>query len=118
MFIPIEPAFGLAIQKDSALYNEAFERNIIIVSPTTLPATLSTIENVWKQEYQNQNAMRIARRGALLYEKFVGFVENMEALGKRIRQASDAYEEAIKQLPNGAGTLTRLTAKPETQACQ
>ncbi len=111
MFIPIEPAFGLAIQKDSALYNEAFERNIIIVSPTTLLATLSTIENVWKQEYQNQNAMRIARRGALLYEKFVGFVENMEALGMRIRQASDAYEDAFKQLSTGSGNLIGQTEK-------
>jgi DNA recombination protein RmuC len=75
MFIPVEPAFGLAMQYDANLYNEAFEKNIIIVSPTTLLATLSTIENVWKQEYQNRNAMEIARRGGLLYDKFSGFVD-------------------------------------------
>lgn len=111
MFIPVEPAFGLAMQQDHALYNEAFEKNIIIVSPTTLLATLSTIENVWKQEYQNQNAMEIARRGALLYDKFAGFVENMEKLGQRIRQTSQSYEAAFKQLSSGAGNLIGQTEK-------
>lgn len=105
MFIPVEPAFGLAMQNDPALYNEAFEKNIIIVSPTTLLATLSTIENVWKQEYQNQNAMEIARRGGLLYDKFAGFVENMEQIGKRLQQTGQAYDSAMKQLSEGSGNL-------------
>lgn len=111
LFIPIEPAFGLAMQNDPDLYNEAFERNIIIVSPTTLLATLATIENVWKQEYQNRNAMEIARRGGLLYDKFVGFVENLEDIGKRIRQTSDSYESAMKQLSTGAGNLVGQAEK-------
>lgn len=111
MFIPVEPAFGLAMQNDPDLYNEAFEKNIIIVSPTTLLATLSTIENVWKQEYQNQNAMEIAKRGGLLYDKFVGFVENLEDVGKRIRQTNESYESAMKQLSTGAGNLVGQAEK-------
>lgn len=111
LFIPIEPAFGLAMQNDPDLYNEAFEKNIIIVSPTTLLATLATIENVWKQEYQNRNAMEIAKRGGLLYDKFVGFVDNLEDVGKRIRQTSDSYESAMKQLSTGAGNLVGQAEK-------
>lgn len=105
MFIPIEPAFGAAMQKDPELYNEAFEQNIIIVSPTTLLATLATIENVWKQEYQNRNAMEIAKRGGLLYDKFVGFVDNLEQVGMRIRQTQDSWNSAMNQLSKGAGNL-------------
>lgn len=111
LFIPIEPAFGLAMQNDPDLYNEAFEKNIIIVSPTTLLATLATIENVWKQEYQNRNAMEIAKRGGLLYDKFVGFVENLEDVGKRIRQTNESYESAMKQLSTGAGNLVGQAEK-------
>jgi DNA recombination protein RmuC len=111
LFIPIEPAFGLAMQNDPDLYNEAFEKNIIIVSPTALLATLATIENVWKQEYQNRNAMEIAKRGGLLYDKFVGFVDNMEDVGKRIRQTSDSYESSMKQLSTGAGNLVGQAEK-------
>ncbi|MCC5941086.1 MAG: DNA recombination protein RmuC [Balneolaceae bacterium] len=111
MFIPIEPAFSIAMQNDPELYNEAFERNIIIVSPTTLLATLATIENVWKQEYQNRNAMDIARRGGLLYDKFVGFVENLKDVGKRIRQTEQAYDSAMSQLSEGAGNLVGQAEK-------
>jgi len=111
MFIPIEPAFGVAMQNSPDLYNEAFEKNIIIVSPTTLLATLSTIENVWKQEYQNRNAMEIAKRGGLLYDKFVGFVDNLEDVGKRIRQTNESYESAMKQLSTGAGNLVGQAEK-------
>ena len=111
MFIPIEPAFSVAMQNDPDLYNEAFERNIIIVSPTTLLATLATIENVWKQEYQNRNAMEIARRGGLLYDKFVGFVDNLKDVGKRIRQTEQAYDSAMNQLSEGAGNLVGQAEK-------
>ncbi|MCC5906762.1 MAG: DNA recombination protein RmuC [Balneolaceae bacterium] len=111
MFIPIEPAFGVAMQGDPELYNEAFENNIIIVSPTTLLATLATIENVWKQEYQNRNAMEIARRGGLLYDKFAGFVENLEQLGKRIKQTRQSYDAAMKQLSEGSGNLVGQAEK-------
>jgi DNA recombination protein RmuC len=111
MFILIEPAFGIAMQNDPELYNEAFEKNIIIVSPTTLLATLATIENVWKQEYQNRNAMEIARRGGLLYDKFTGFVENLEQLGKRIQQTRQSYNSAMKQLSEGSGNLVGQAEK-------
>jgi DNA recombination protein RmuC len=111
MFIPVEPAFSLAMQHDPDLYNEAFEKNIIIVSPTTLLATLATIENVWKQEYQNRNAMEIARRGGLLYDKFAGFVENLEQLGKRIKQTRQSYDSAMNQLSEGSGNLVGQAEK-------
>lgn len=107
LFIPIEPAFGLAMQNDPDLYNEAFDMNIIIVSPTTLLATLATIENVWKQEYQNKNAMEIAVRGGALYDKFVLFVESMKDIGNRIQQTQNSYDEAMSRLSVGSGNLVR-----------
>lgn len=107
MFIPIEPAFGLAMQHDPELYNEAFDKNIIIVSPTTLLATLATIENVWKQEYQNKNAMEIASRGGALYDKFVLFVESLKEIGTRINQTQKSYDEAMNRLSDGSGNLVR-----------
>ena len=107
LFIPIEPAFGLAMQNDPDLYNEAFDKNIIIVSPTTLLATLATIENVWKQEYQNKNAMEIAARGGALYDKFVLFVESMKDIGNRIQQTQNSYDEAMSRLSIGSGNLVR-----------
>lgn len=107
MFIPIESAFGIALQNNPDLYNEAFERNIIIVSPTTLLATLATIDNVWKQEYQNENAMEIAARGGALYDKFVLFAESMEEIGQRIQQTQNSYDSAMNRLSKGAGNLVR-----------
>lgn len=105
LFIPIEPAFGLALQQDSSLYYEAFDRNIVIVSPSTLLATLATIDSVWKQEYQNKNAMEIAKRGGLLYDKFVGFIESLEDIGKRIEQTQASYDQAMTRLKTGSGHL-------------
>jgi len=107
MFIPIESAFGIALQQDTELYYEAFEKNIVIVSPSTLLATLATIDSVWKQEYQNKNAMEIAERGGALYDKFVLFVESMQDIGMRIRQTQESYEEAMNRLKKGRGSLTR-----------
>ncbi|MEQ8525846.1 DNA recombination protein RmuC [Gracilimonas sp.] len=107
LFIPIEPAFGAALQFDSNLYYEAFDQNIVIVSPSTLLATLATIDSVWKQEYQNKNAMEIAKRGGALYDKFVLFVESMNDIGQRIRQTQDSYDEAMGRLSTGAGNLVR-----------
>jgi DNA recombination protein RmuC len=107
LFIPIEPAFGLAMQNAPEIYNEAFDKNIIIVSPTTLLATLATIQNVWKQEYQNQNALEIAKRGGALYDKFVLFVESLTKIGDRIRQTRESYDEAIGRLSGGSGNLVR-----------
>ncbi|MFN1834129.1 DNA recombination protein RmuC [Balneola sp. MJW-20] len=107
LFIPIEPAFGIALQTDPQLYQDAFDRNIVIVSPSTLLATLATIDSVWKQEYQNKNAMEIADRGGKLYDKFVSFVESMNDIGQRIRQTQDSYDEAMGRLSTGAGNLVR-----------
>lgn len=107
LFIPIEPAFGAALQYDSDLYYQAFDKNIVIVSPSTLLATLATIDSVWKQEYQNKNAMEIAKRGGALYDKFVLFVESMNDIGQRIRQTQDSYDEAMGRLSTGAGNLVR-----------
>lgn len=107
MFIPVEPAFAAALQTDNDLFNEAFDRNIIIVSPTTLLATLATIENVWKQEYQNKNAMEIATRGGRLYDKFVDFVKDMTGIGQRIDQTQKSYEDAMNKLTSGTGNLVR-----------
>ncbi len=111
LFIPIESAFGVALQNDSNLYYEAFERNIVIVSPSTLLATLATIDSVWKQEYQNKNALEIAQRGGALYDKFVGFVESMEDVGQRIRQTQDSYDTAMNRLQTGSGNLVGQAEK-------
>lgn len=111
MFVPIESAFGLALQQDNSLYYEAFDQNIVIVSPSTLLATLATIDSVWKQEYQNKNAMEIAERGGALYDKFVLFVESMQDIGQRIRQTQDSYEQAMSRLKDGRGNLVGQVEK-------
>jgi len=105
LFIPIEPALGLAIQNDSSLFNSAFEKNIIIVSPSTLLATLRTISSIWKQEYQNRNAMEIARQSGDLYDKFVGFVQDLSDLGTKIAAVRDTYDKAMNKLATGKGNL-------------
>ena len=105
MFIPIEPAFSLALQHEPSLFNEAFEKNIVIVSPSTLLATLATINNVWKQEYQNRNAQEIARQSANLYDKFVGFVDDLQKIGERIQQTQITYDQAMNKLQTGRGNL-------------
>ena len=105
MFIPIEPAFSLAIQHEPALFNEAYDRNIVIVSPATLIATLRTIANIWKNEYQNRNALEIARQGGDLYDKFVGFAEDLKTVGKHIDVTQKVYVDAMKKLVDGKGNL-------------
>lgn len=107
LFVPIESAFGTALQADSNLYYEAFDLNIVIVSPSTLLATLATIDSVWKQEYQNKNALEIAQRGGALYDKFVGFVESLDQVGERIKQTQKSYDEARSRLSEGSGNLVR-----------
>lgn len=107
MFVPIESAFGLALQHDTGLYYEAFDKNIVMVSPSTLLATLATIDSVWKQEYQSKNAMEIAERGGALYDKFVLFVESMQDIGQRIRQTQESYDQAMTRLSTGQGNVIR-----------
>ncbi|MEO1022892.1 MAG: DNA recombination protein RmuC [Bacteroidota bacterium] len=107
LFIPVEPAFAAALKAEPDLYGEAFERNIVMVSPSTLLATLSTINTIWKREYQNRNALEIAKQGGALYDKFVGFLETMDSVGQRIRQTQESYDKAVNQLSTGTGNLVR-----------
>jgi DNA recombination protein RmuC len=107
LFIPIEPAFMLSISMDNDLYNDAFEKNVVLVSPTTLLATLRTIANVWRQEDQSQNAMEIAKYSGLLYDKFVSFVDDLNKVGDKLRQAQDSYDDAKKKLHEGRGNLVK-----------
>lgn len=105
LFIPIEPAFSLAIMNDDTLYNDAFDQNIVIVSTSTLLATLRTIASIWKQEHQNRNALDIAKSAGDMYDKFVAFVEDMETLGTRLKQTQNTYDNAINKLSEGKGNL-------------
>lgn len=111
MFMPIEPAFALAVQNDPAIFNDAFEMNIVIVSPSTLLATLRTIESIWRQEKQNKNALEIARQGGALYDKFVGFLEDLKSIGDRLDQAKDSYDNAWKKIKEGTGNLVGRAEK-------
>ena len=105
LFIPIEAAFITAIEHDPGLFKEAFDKNIVIVSPSTLLATLRTIEHTWRSEYQNQNARTIARKAGDLYDKFVNFTTSLEAIGDRLDQAKSAYNMAHKRLVSGQGSI-------------
>jgi DNA recombination protein RmuC len=114
MFLPIEPAFGLAVQNDHELFNYAWQQKVIIVSPTTLLATLRTVASIWKYEKQTQNAIEIAKRGGLLYDKFVNFVKDLEDVGKSIAGAEKAYNEAHKKLVSGRGDLINQAEQLKT----
>jgi DNA recombination protein RmuC len=111
MFIPIEPAFSIAIQYGENLYVDAYDKNIIIVSPSTLLATLRTIANIWKQEYQSRNVIEIAKQSGALYDKFVGFVDDLVDVGNRMDQAKSSYEGAMKKLSDGSGNLVNRAEK-------
>ncbi len=105
MFIPVEPAFNVAISSDQTIFNDAFDNNIVLVSPSTLLATLRTIASIWKLEYQNRNAREIAVQSGRLYDKFVGFVSDLEKVGGNIDKAGRSYEDAMKKLHTGRGNL-------------
>ena len=105
IFMPVEAAFMLAVENDAALFREAFDRKIIIVSPTTLLATLRTVESIWRYERQSRNAEEIARQAGALHDKFVGFIDNMKRIGNALNQSQLAYEDAFKQLSEGRGNL-------------
>ncbi|MEJ7645247.1 MAG: DNA recombination protein RmuC [Chryseolinea sp.] len=107
MFIPIEPAYILAIQSEKTLYEEALERRIVFVSPTLLIPSLQLIKNTWKQEYQTRNVLEIASKAGDLYDKFVGFTEDMITLGRNLDSSKKFYEEAMKKLSVGSGNLVR-----------
>ena len=111
MFIPVEPAYLLALQQDNNLFQECFDRRIMLVGPSTLLATLRTVAHLWRNEQQNQNALQIADEGGKLYDKFVGFVTTLESVGKNIEQAQTQYTTAFKQLSEGRGNLVNRAEK-------
>ncbi|OWP82895.1 DNA polymerase V [Flavobacterium davisii] len=111
LFVPIEPAFALALQEDATLYNKAFERNIVIVTPSTLLATLRTIDSMWTNQKQQENAYEIARQAGALYDKFEGFVQDLIKIGKRMDEAKNEYSGAMNKLIEGKGNLITSVEK-------
>jgi DNA recombination protein RmuC len=111
MFLPIEPAYMLAVQNDPNLWNFAYERRILLISPTNLIASLKMIANLWRVEYQNKNAVEIARQSGELYDKFKGFVDDLEDIGKRITASRVSYDDAMNKLSTGKGNLLRRAEK-------
>jgi len=111
MFVPSEPAYIAALQGDPDLWNFAYDKRILLLSPTNLITSLKLIVDLWKREYQNQNALEIAERGAKLYDKFVGFVANLEGVGEHLDKAQDKYSEAYKQLSTGNDNLVLQATK-------
>jgi DNA recombination protein RmuC len=111
LFMPIEAAYSVAIQQDPDLNQDAFERNVIFVGPATLLTTLKTVQNLWRFEQQNQNAKQIAESAGKLYDKFVGFSEDIEELGKKMEAANTSYDKAYNKLKSGRGNLISRTEK-------
>ena len=111
MFVPIEPAFAIAINEDNSLYNKAFEQNIIIVTPSTLLATLRTIDSMWNNEKQQRNAIEIARQAGALYDKFEGFVSDLMKVGKKMDEAKGEYRGAMNKLVDGRGNIVNSIEK-------
>lgn len=111
MFMPIEPAFAYAVQNDPSLFSDAFEQNIVIVSPSTLLATLRTISSIWRQENQNKNAIEIARQSGEMLDKFAAFVDDLISVGKGLVGAKDNYDKAMNKLTEGRGNLISRSEK-------
>ncbi|MGL2963705.1 DNA recombination protein RmuC [Flavobacterium sp. RSB2_4_14] len=105
LFVPIESAFALALNEDTTLYNKAFEKNIIIVTPSTLLATLRTIDSMWTNQKQQENALEIARQAGALYDKFEGFVADLVKVGNKIKDSKTEYDNAMSKLVDGSGNL-------------
>jgi DNA recombination protein RmuC len=105
LFIPVESSFSIAIQEDQDIFSYAWDLKVVLVSPSTLLATLRTIASIWQQENQTRNAMEIARQGGALYDKFVGFITDMEKIGKSISASQNNYNDAMNKLQTGTGNL-------------
>lgn len=105
MFMPIESSFSASIRADDELFNYAWDKRIVVVSPSTLLATLRTVASIWKQDKQTKNAIEIAKKSGLLYDKFVGFVKDMRTIGARLESTQKAYDEGMKKLTDGRGNL-------------
>ncbi|MEC7265440.1 MAG: DNA recombination protein RmuC [Bacteroidota bacterium] len=118
MFVPIEPAFAIAINEDNSLYNKAFEQNIVIVTPSTLLATLRTIDTMWSNEKQQRNAMEIARQAGALYDKFVGFMSDLTQVGKKMDDAKGEYKNAMNKLFDGRGNIITSIEKLRTMGAK
>jgi DNA recombination protein RmuC len=114
MFVPIEPALLLAFEHEPNLFSEAFNRRILLVSPSTLMATLQIINNIWRYEYQNRNAQAIAAEAGKLHDHFVLFVDALDKVGDHIRKAGESYDTAHKRLTSGKGNLVGRTQKLKT----
>ena len=113
MFIPIESAFMLAIEKDANIFKNAFDKNIILVCPSTLLATLRTVQSLWQFDNQSKNAQIIADKAGRLYDQFIRFVDHLESIGTRLDQATRSYEDAMKALSTGKGNLVRRVSELE-----
>ncbi len=111
MFIPIEPAFSTALQAESDLFNQAYEKQIVLVSPSTLLATLRTVANIWRYEYQNRNVLEIAKQAGDMYDKFVNFSEDLIKLGQQMDTSKKTYSDAMNKLVDGNGNLVRRAEK-------
>ncbi len=109
LFMPIESAYMLALEEDSNFFNETIKQNIMLVGPSTLLVTLRTIEYIWRNERQEQNAQEIAEKAASLYDKFVGFVDDMQGIGKQISKTQETYDLAMNKLSTGKGNLVKRT---------
>lgn len=107
MFMPIESSFSASIRADDELFNFAWDKRIVIVSPSTLLATLRTVSSIWKQDRQTKNAIEIAKKSGDMYNKFVGFVEDMQKIGSRLNSTQTAYNDGMKKLSEGTGNLVR-----------
>ena len=105
LFVPIEPAFLEAVKKDTQLWKYAYDKKIMLVSPTNLLAVLKIIADLWKVEQQNQNAIEIAEKAGAMYDKFVGFLVNLEDVGKKLGAAQESYDQAFSQLSTGRGNI-------------
>ncbi len=107
MFMPVEPAYLLAIENKPEIWNMAYEKRILLISPTNLIAVLKMIESLWKQEYQNKNVIEIARQGGELYDKFVGLVDDLIDVGHKLKQTQKSYEASMNKLSTGKGNLVK-----------
>ena len=107
MFMPIESSFSASIRADDELFNYAWDKRIVIVSPSTLLATLRTVSSIWKQDRQTKNAIEIAQKSGDMYNKFVGFIEDMQKIGSRLSSTQTAYNDGMKKLSEGTGNLVK-----------
>ena len=108
MFMPVEPAYFLALQSDNRLWSDSYEKRVLIISPTNLIAALKMIESIWKQEYQSRNVLEIARQGGALYDDFVLLLERLEKLGKKLNETQKQYDETVIKLTGRGNLINRV----------